>query len=508
MPLAHVYSSALVGIEAIAIDVEVDNKASDKSQIILVGLPDLAVKESKDRVLAALRNSGFALSNVSCTINLAPAALKKEGAFYDLPIALGILQATGQLGSADLGNYLCIGELSLSGSTRAIRGALAAGQLARQLGKKGIILPKANAHELRALPLTVIGVDTIAEACKFLKNPALYPKEAISAESQENPYQPPEVDLQEIKGQAHVKRALEIAAAGNHNILLYGPPGTGKTMLAKALGGILPSLSVEEALEVTTIFSVAGLLPPKISSIRTRPFRSPHHTISTIGLVGGGSSLRPGELSLAHNGVLFLDELPEFTRTTLEALRQPLENGKVTIARATGTATFPTRCLFIAAMNPCPCGHLGHPQKPCSDTALQIQRYRSKISGPLLERIDMQVEVPVVPFQEIQQSLAAETSRDVQSRVIAARKLQQGRLGPGRTNSTMRQSELAHCATLDTASQRFIGQAMQSLGLSMRSYNRILKVSRTIADLAASPSITQEHLLEALSFRGLDTKSN
>jgi len=496
MPVAHLSSSALIGIEAAPIEVEIDLKTSDKMTLILVGLPDLAVKESKERVMAALRNCGFKLDSSVITINLAPADLKKEGAFYDLAIALGILQASKLLDGVNLSDYLCIGELSLSGSTRPIRGALAAGQLARQLGKKGIILPKANVYELGSLPLQVIGVETLGEACRFLKNPS---SSAQPIPTEENYSSPPEVDLSEIKGQAHVKRALEIAATGNHNILLYGPPGTGKTMLAKALGGILPPLSLDEALAVTTIYSVVGLLPPKVSAIRSRPFRAPHHTISTIGLVGGGSRLRPGELSLAHHGVLFLDELPEFTRSTLESLRQPLENGKVTISRATGVATFPTRCLFIAAMNPCPCGHLGHPQKACTCTPLQVQRYRAKISGPLLERIDMHVEVPFIPFQEIQQSKSVETSSQMQSRVVAARKIQNER--SGYTNSCMRQADLNRYAALDSASQRFIGQAIESLGLSMRSYHRLLKVARTIADLALSPNISQDHLLEALSYR-------
>ncbi len=502
MPLARVFSSALLGIEAIAIDVEVDHKPSDKTQLVLVGLPDLAVKESKDRVLTAMRNSNFSLPPFNCTINLAPAAIKKEGAFYDLPIALGILQASGELGTANLSDYLCIGELSLSGSTRPIRGALAAGQLARQLGKKGIILPKENVSELYSLPISVIGVETLFDACQFLRNPAAYPAPPIIADEQELPITI-DLDLQEIKGQMHVKRALEIAAAGNHNILLYGPPGTGKTMLAKALGGILPPLSTDETLEVMTIQSVAGLLSAKNSRARMRPFRAPHHTISTIGLVGGGSHLKPGELSLAHQGILFLDELPEFARATLEALRQPLENGTVTLSRATGTATFPTRCLFIAAMNPCPCGYLGHPQKTCRDTELQIARYRSKISGPLLERIDMQVEVPVIPFHEIQKTTAVESSLQVRARVLEARKVQEERLGKGRTNSNMRQTEIAKFAALDTTCQNFIHQAMQSLGLSMRSYHRLLKVARTIADLSGSPSLREEHLLEASSFRSL-----
>lgn len=500
MPLANAHSCALVGIEAVDVIVEIDCRTCDKMQIILVGLPDLAVKESKDRVLSALRNSSFSLSDMACIVNLAPADLKKEGAFYDLPIALGILQAAGKLPNGTLADYLCIGELSLSGSTRPIRGALAVGQLARRLGKKGIILPKANLHELRDLPILAIGVSNLEEACQFLKNPAALPL-STTIETSEPVFSLPDVDFREIKGQAHVKRALEIAAAGNHNILLYGPPGTGKTMLAKALGGILPPLSVEEALEVTTIFSVAGLLSSKISTMRNRPFRAPHHTISTIGLVGGGSKIRPGELSLAHQGVLFLDELPEFSRSTLESLRQPLENGHVTIARALGTATFPSRCLFIAAMNPCPCGYLGHPQKTCRDSKLQIQRYRSKISGPLLDRIDMQVEVPVVPFQEIQQPASIECSSEVQKRVIAARKIQEKRAGS--TNSSMRQSDLDRFANLDSSCKSFMYEAMQSLGLSMRSYFRILKVARTIADLEKTSSIRQDHLLEALSYRGL-----
>ena len=508
--LATVHSAALQGIEAEIVLVEVNTGEAGAPDLILVGLPDAAVKESEDRVFSALSNSGFHMPRTRTTINLAPGDIRKEGPLYDLPIALGILRATGQLTADHLAGYLIAGELSLSGATRPVRGALATALLAKNLGKRGLLLPPGSAEEAALVEgIAVYAVRSLDEAYRFFMGEVtLAPLPGGMAAYRAVPAAEGDAggDFSEIKGQHALRRAVEVAVAGAHNLLMIGPPGAGKSMIAKLIPTIMPRPSLDEFLEVLNIHSAAGRTLSDGLPFLSRPYRSPHHTISDVGLLGGGAIPGPGEISLAHHGVLFLDELPEFKRSALEVMRQPLEDGHVTISRSAGKVTLPCSFMLVAAMNPCACGYLGDPRHECRCSPAQIQRYRARISGPLLDRIDLHVEAPSLTIEELRQVRPGEPSAAVRARVEAARLRQRTRFAATRTtvNARMTHAQIrAHCAP-DAALGRLLQQAMEELHLSARAYDRILKVVRTIADLAGADAIAAPHLLEAIQYRSLD----